>query len=240
MIDLTRCHDDGRHIFESGLDRCRCGAKSWSDYSSFSRPAPVPGVLREETRDEAWWRRTFDEYQANSEAIIDDLRRQLLTLRGGVSSRVEPRWECGCEDGCAACKRIPSRVEPTEEAELPALLLWAANVLDSIGGPIRLARAEELNELRAHLLDARATLWAASHREPSEPPEWKRIATGLNEVINWALGEGGTFVELPEGRAPGDGKKPRIGRYYWRSELRSRRDEIVNQRSGFPHERKGT
>lgn len=44
----------------------------------------------------------------------------------------------------------------------------------------------------------------------------------LTSAIRWALGEDSEFAPLPEGRWPGDGKRPRIGRYYWRTELRQR------------------
>jgi len=44
----------------------------------------------------------------------------------------------------------------------------------------------------------------------------------LTVAIRWVLGEEGDFEPYPEGRYPGDGKTPRIGRYHWRTELRQR------------------
>jgi hypothetical protein len=50
----------------------------------------------------------------------------------------------------------------------------------------------------------------------------------LVDAVRWALGEVGEFrAGLPEGRAPGDGKLPRIGRFYWRKELRERAGVLV-------------
>lgn len=94
-----------------------------------------------------------------------------------------------------------------------------------------------LEQLLTQLEWIRAARRASSAGTPSAPNhaqeyDWPQLAKGLNDVINWALGETGAFIDLPEGRAPGDGKKPRIGRFYWRTELRRRRDEIVNKSSG--------
>jgi len=42
-------------------------------------------------------------------------------------------------------------------------------------------------------------------------------------AVRWALGEGDSDFGASLGdRAPGDGKLPRIGRYWWRAELRKR------------------
>ena len=62
------------------------------------------------------------------------------------------------------------------------------------------------------LLSGALDALSASHAREAE----------LTATIRWALGEVGAFAPLPEGRFPGDGKQPRIGRFWWRTELRKR------------------
>jgi len=48
----------------------------------------------------------------------------------------------------------------------------------------------------------------------------------LTSAVRWALGENGEFPLWDDGgddtRRPADGKKPRIGYFWWRTELRQR------------------
>lgn len=52
-------------------------------------------------------------------------------------------------------------------------------------------------------------------------------------AIEWALGRGDSdFGDALGDRAPGDGKKPRIGRYWWRTELAQRAGLDAARREG--------